>query len=83
MTAWIVVQAMINIFVVMRLLPVVGVPLPFLSQGGSALLANLIAVGVLLSAARQEPGAARLLASGPKARQPRLISVIDAPRGRN
>lgn len=80
MTAWISMQAMINIFVVMRLLPVVGVPLPFLSQGGSALLANLIAVGVLLSAARQEPDAARLLAAGSRARQPRMTSVIDAPR---
>lgn len=80
MTAWIVVQAMINIFVVMRLLPVVGVPLPFLSQGGSALLANLIAIGVLLSAARQEPDAAGLIAAGRNARQPRLTSVIDPPR---
>ncbi len=58
---------MVNIFVVMRLLPVVGVPLPFLSRGGSALLANLIAVGVLLAAARQEPDAAKLLAAGRKA----------------
>ncbi len=80
MTAWLILQAMINISVVMRMLPVVGVPLPFLSQGGSALLANLIAVGVLLSAARQEPSAARLLATGPGSRQPRLTSVIDAPR---
>lgn len=80
MTAWIVIQAMINIFVVLRLLPVVGVPLPFLSQGGSALLANLIAIGVLLSAARQEPAAAKLIAAGHGALQPRLTSVIDSPR---
>lgn len=80
LTAWIIIQAMINIFVVMRLLPVVGVPLPFLSQGGSALLANLIAVGVLLSAARQEPEAAAYLAAGRRTRQARLTSVIDAPR---
>ena len=83
MTAWIICQAAINIFVVMRMLPVVGVPLPFLSQGGSALLANLVAVGVLLSAARQEPGAARLLASGRRPRQPRLTSVIDGPQPRD
>ncbi len=81
MTAWLTIQAMVNIFVVMRLLPVVGVPLPFLSQGGSALLANLIAVGVLLAAARQEPDAAKLLAAGRKARGPRLTSVLDTPRG--
>lgn len=80
MTAWIIGQAMINILVVMRLLPVVGVPLPFLSQGGSALLANLIAVGVLLAAARAEPDAAKFLAAGKLPRQPRMTSVIDAPR---
>ncbi|WP_341729947.1 putative peptidoglycan glycosyltransferase FtsW [Brooklawnia sp.] len=80
MTAWIVIQALINIFVVMRLLPVVGVPLPFLSQGGSALLANLIAVGILLGAARQEPEAARLLAAGRKSRQPRMTSVVGTRR---
>ena len=67
----------------MRMLPVVGVPLPFLSQGGSALLANLVAVRGLLSAARQEPGAARLLASGRRPRQPRLTSVIDGPQPRD
>ena len=80
MTAWIVIQALVNIFVVMRLLPVVGVPLPFLSQGGSALLANLVAVGILLGAARQEPEAARLLAAGRKTRQPRMTSVVDTRR---
>lgn len=80
MTAWILLQAMINIFVVMRLLPVVGVPLPFISQGGSALLANLIAVGVLLAAARQEPAAAKLIASGRRNKQPRLTSVVAASR---
>ena len=36
------VQAVINIFVVMHLLPVLGVPLPFMSYGGSALMASLI-----------------------------------------
>jgi len=81
MTAWIVIQAMVNIFVVMRMLPVVGVPLPFISQGGSALLANLLAVGVMLSAARQEPEAAKLLAGGRQSRQPRMTSVVDVPRG--
>ncbi|NLA28731.1 MAG: FtsW/RodA/SpoVE family cell cycle protein, partial [Propionibacterium sp.] len=80
MTAWIVIQALVNIFVVMRMLPVVGVPLPFLSQGGSALLANLIAVGILLGAARQEPDAARVIAAGRNNRQPRMTSVVDTRR---
>ena len=80
MTAWLMCQALTNILVVLRMLPVVGVPLPFLSQGGSALLANLIAVGVLLSAARQEPAAAKLLIAGPDHKAPRLTSVLDVPR---
>ncbi|MFT3798780.1 putative lipid II flippase FtsW [Microbacterium sp.] len=49
---WIVGQALLNIAVVLRLAPVLGVPLPFLSQGGTSLLSVLIACGVLLSFAR-------------------------------
>ena len=54
-TVWIVGQALINIGVVLRVFPVLGVPLPFMSQGGTALLAVLIASGVLLSLARSLP----------------------------
>ena len=59
-TAWIIIQALVNILVVVRWLPVLGVPLPFLSYGGSAMIANLCGVGVLLACARQEPGAREL-----------------------
>ncbi|MFT4213560.1 MAG: putative lipid II flippase FtsW [Microbacterium sp.] len=52
---WIVGQALLNIAVVLRLAPVLGVPLPFLSQGGTSLLSVLIACGVLLSFARTLP----------------------------
>ena len=45
----IVVQALVNISVVLALLPTKGIPLPFLSYGGSALWTNLLAVGVLLN----------------------------------
>ncbi len=45
-------QALINIAVVTNTIPVTGMPLPFFSYGGSALLANLIGVGILLSVAR-------------------------------
>lgn len=78
MTAWISLQAVLNMAVVMRLLPVFGVPLPFLSQGGSALLANLFAVGVLLAAARHEPAAQAVLKATKQAKHPRLTSVVDA-----
>ncbi|MCI9857303.1 putative lipid II flippase FtsW [Microbacterium proteolyticum] len=54
-TIWIVGQAMINIGVVLRVFPVLGVPLPFMSQGGTSLLSVLIACGVLLSCARTLP----------------------------
>ncbi len=54
-TTWIVGQALINIGVVLRVFPVLGVPLPFMSQGGTALLSVLMACGVLLSFARTLP----------------------------
>ncbi|MFZ8757674.1 putative lipid II flippase FtsW [Microbacterium sp. HMH0099] len=54
-TIWIVGQALINIGVVLRVFPVLGVPLPFMSQGGTSLLSVLIACGVLLSFARGLP----------------------------
>lgn len=54
-TVWIVGQALVNIAVVLRLAPPLGVPLPFLSQGGTALISVLIACGVLLSCAASLP----------------------------
>ena len=50
---WIIGQAFINIAVVLGVLPVLGVPLPLISAGGSALISSLIAIGVVLSFARQ------------------------------
>lgn len=52
LTVWITGQAVLNIGVVIGVFPVMGVPLPFMSQGGTALLAVLIACGVLLAFAR-------------------------------
>lgn len=45
-------QAMMNIAVVTGTIPVTGVPLPFFSYGGTAMIANLIAVGILLNISR-------------------------------
>ncbi len=50
--AWILVQAFVNIAVVLGLLPVLGVPLPLISAGGSALVTTLFAIGIVLSYAR-------------------------------
>jgi cell division protein FtsW len=52
---------MINIGMVLALLPVIGIPLPLVSYGGSALLPSLVALGLLMSFARSEPGAAEAL----------------------
>ena len=46
-------QAIINVGAVTGALPVTGVPLPFVSFGGSALLFTMCATGVLLNVARQ------------------------------
>ena len=82
-TGWFLIQAIINIFVVLHLLPVLGVPLPFLSYGGSALLANLLGVGVLLACAKATPEARRYLAAKKRKRskRPRMTSVMAATKG--
>lgn len=79
--AWIVGQAMINISVVVGLLPVLGVPLPLISKGGSSLVSVLLAIGILLALARNEPGAPEALRSNGAAVR-RTLAVI-APRRRN
>lgn len=48
-TAWIGFQAVLNISAMVGLMPLTGVPLPFISHGGTAMLANLAAIGVLAS----------------------------------
>lgn len=54
---WIIGQALVNIAVVLGLLPVLGVPLPLISAGGTALLTTLLAIGIALSFARSETSA--------------------------
>jgi cell division protein FtsW len=56
-TSWLSAQAIVNIGGVVGLLPITGVPLPFVSSGGSALVVSLVGVGVLVSVARQAPTA--------------------------
>jgi cell division protein FtsW len=50
--AWLTIQALVNIGGVVAWLPITGVPLPFISNGGNAMLVNLFAIGVLLSISR-------------------------------
>src|SRR5919107_2792365 len=56
-TVWLTAQMIINVGMVLALLPVIGLPLPLVSYGGSALLPSLVAIGLLVSFARSEPGA--------------------------
>ncbi|HLR85216.1 MAG TPA: putative lipid II flippase FtsW, partial [Nocardioidaceae bacterium] len=56
-TVWLLSQTVINIGMVLGLLPVIGIPLPLISYGGSALLPTVVALGLLVSFARTEPGA--------------------------
>jgi len=51
---WLLGQALMNIAMVTGFLPIIGVPLPFISSGGSALLLSILAVGVVLSFARHQ-----------------------------
>ena len=53
LTVMIIGQALVNISVVLGLLPTKGIPLPFISYGGSSLLVNLVAVGILLNISQQ------------------------------
>jgi cell division protein FtsW len=52
-TAWLCLQAFINIGVVVALVPVTGITLPFISAGGSSLIISFAAVGILLSISRE------------------------------
>ncbi|MDT9594508.1 putative lipid II flippase FtsW [Nocardioides zeae] len=60
---WLLGQAMINVGMVLTLLPVIGIPLPLVSYGGSALVPSLVALGLLILFARREPAAAAALAA--------------------
>ncbi|MCI5142044.1 MAG: rod shape-determining protein RodA, partial [Candidatus Electrothrix sp. ATG1] len=42
-------QTVINLFMIMGMLPVVGIPLPLFSYGGSSLLTTLVAIGILMN----------------------------------
>jgi cell division protein FtsW len=54
LTSWIATQTIINLAAMVSLIPLTGVPLPFISYGGSALLVNLVAIGILLNISRSK-----------------------------
>lgn len=51
-TGWLLIQALINMAVITAVMPFTGMPLPFLSYGGSSLAISLIGIGILLSISR-------------------------------
>jgi len=79
---WILVQAVINIGAVIGLLPVIGVPLPLVSSGGSSLITSLFGLGILLSFARSEPGCAEALSARPSALRRSLAVIPGVTRSR-
>ena len=76
LTSLVLVQAALNLFAVMGLAPLTGVPLPFVSYGGSSLLVTLAVVGLLLNVARGGRAPARQATRRPPARAAKL-SVVD------
>ena len=79
---WICGQAMINIGVVLSLLPVTGVPLPLVSQGGSAMVVLLAAIGLLLSISRETGSAAEFGGTDARADRGRRDRGTSLPRVR-
>ena len=80
-TSWFMIQALVNIAVVLRMVPVLGVPLPLVSYGGSSLLVNLMGLGVLLACARQEPAYRGLMRRRSNRKRDRALVTTAAGRG--
>jgi cell division protein FtsW len=68
-TGMIVSQALLNVFAVLGLAPLTGVPLPFVSYGSSSMIAMLAAMGLLMNVAAGGSGHVRAV-SGSRARSP-------------
>jgi cell division protein FtsW len=90
MISLIILQAAVNLLVILDMLPPTGLPLPFLSYGGSALLFNFIAVGLVANISRQtdwseaevnRPAGAGGGASGPSLGKPKAGDRTLRPRG--
>jgi cell division protein FtsW len=80
-TVWLLIQALIHIGTSLALIPATGVPLPFMSYGGSAMVACLAAVGLLLNISRASPQRASGYANylfGWRNRRPRGAAAVSS-----
>lgn len=71
LVAWIAAEAVINIGAVIGVLPVTGIPLPFISFGGSSMIITMIAAGILVNIARRRPSPEKARAAKAKQRNSR------------
>jgi cell division protein FtsW len=78
-TGWIVVQALVNMGAVLGVLPITGVPLPLVSAGLSSLLVTMVALGMLMSFAKREPGARQALSAAGPGPALRVLSWLGLP----
>jgi len=75
------VQALVNLAVAMAILPTKGLTLPFVSYGGSSLLVNAVATGILLNVSRRRPRARGIVPEGVDAPEASAIVVTSAGEG--
>lgn len=81
-TSWIVFQALLNFAVITSSVPFTGVPLPFVSYGGTSLVISMTAIGILLNISRHASGegfARQDLDNGRGDRRPRVPRVVHHP----
>jgi cell division protein FtsW len=81
LVAWVGAETLINVGAVVGVLPVTGIPLPFISFGGSSLVITMAAAGVLINVARQGEAGGRLRVAG-SGRRPASRRPASAARGR-
>jgi cell division protein FtsW len=81
-TSWIMVQALLNFAVITSSVPFTGVPLPFISYGGSSLIITMTGMGVLLNISRHATGkgfARQVRSDRRRNRRPRISRTLDNP----
>jgi len=79
---WLMAHVIINIGMVLALLPVIGIPLPLVSYGGSSLVPELVALGLVIGFARMEPSAAAALRQRRQARRNERSAINAGARPR-